>query len=236
MQNCLVDKIYDLKPCEILDKLYNNKANGFSLDEIEKKEAELGYKLPRQLRNYYENYGKLGINYCLHPIYKIDEIVFSYELLDDEDIGEEEKNNTQNYLMFWNENQGVWNAGVLEEDLQKGLDNPKVYMTTEDDLITWEVVSDSLESFLLSMIIENSEEGFSEMFSAINRPIGDWVIREIKKENVMESIEKYNIDIDKLKSSYSKHIVTCWDEINKKLFVFFLEEGQFVLLWLYEIA
>ena len=38
--------IYNLKPCEVLDRLYDYETIGYSLVDIEKKENEIGYKLP----------------------------------------------------------------------------------------------------------------------------------------------------------------------------------------------
>ena len=54
-----------------------------------------------------------------------------------------------------------------------------------------------------------------------------WVEKIIMENEIIENIEKYHIDIEQLKLSYNNHIVSCWDEEVKKLFVFILEENKF---------
>jgi hypothetical protein len=229
------NKVYNLKPDEILRRVFNYKSDGFSRNDMEELETKIGYKLPKQLRNYYEKYGKLEINRALHPIVPIDEIAFNYNCLNeefeedkDDFIGsyggsiEDIKGKTQNYLMFWRENQGVWNAGILEDDLKKGIDNPPIYMTTEDDLITWKKVSNSVDSFLLSMIIENAEE--------------EYCFDEIDGDGVIDCITEYDIDATQLNPDYNDKLITCWDEDSKILFLFFLKENdEFNTLLIYRI-
>jgi hypothetical protein len=134
---------------------------------------------------------------------------------------EDIKGNTQNYLMFWRENQGVWNAGILEDDLKKGIDNPPVYMTTEDDLITWKKVSDSVDSFLLHMIVENIWEKYG--------------FEEIEKDGIIGCIIKYDIDATQLKPDYNDKLITCWDEDLKMLFLFFKGGSDLDSLKIYEV-
>ena len=50
-------------------------------------------------------------------------------------------------------NQGVWNAGIKKEDLS--LENPPVYMTTNDDLYSWEKVTDDIDTFIIVQVLEN---------------------------------------------------------------------------------
>lgn len=59
---------------------------------------------------------------------------------------------TENYVLLWYENQGVWNAGYRLSDLQAGVANPPFYISTEDDDITFETCTEDMESFLLYMI------------------------------------------------------------------------------------
>lgn len=44
---------------------------------------------------------------------------------------------TENYVLIWCENQGVWNAGYLLKDLLEGQPDPQVYMSINDDFITF---------------------------------------------------------------------------------------------------
>ncbi len=58
---------------------------------------------------------------------------------------------TDNYVIVWTENQGVWNAGYLLRDLQQGKTDPPVYISTEDDFITFAKYTDGTEAFLEEM-------------------------------------------------------------------------------------
>ncbi len=58
---------------------------------------------------------------------------------------------TDNYVLLWVENQGVWYAGYLLSDLEQGKENPPVYVSTNDDFITFEKCKDTLEEFLLAI-------------------------------------------------------------------------------------
>ena len=102
--------------------------------------------MPKVLRRYYHECGDLDINSCFSSILNLDEIGFSHtwerEFLEDDEVSNDEiekaLKQTDNFLIFWTENQGVWNAGIKKEDL--ALENPPVYMTTNDDLYSWEEV------------------------------------------------------------------------------------------------
>ncbi len=59
---------------------------------------------------------------------------------------------TQEYVLTWYENQGVWHAGYLRSDLEKGIPNPPMYISTNDDFITFEKAADDTETFLKSML------------------------------------------------------------------------------------
>lgn len=54
--------------------------------------------------------------------------------------------------MLWCENQGVWNAGYRLDDLQAGLSDPPLYISTNDDYISFAKCADNLDTFLLSML------------------------------------------------------------------------------------
>lgn len=59
---------------------------------------------------------------------------------------------TDNYVLLWHENQGVWNAGYRLSDLQAGLSDPPLYVSTNDDDISFAKCADDLDTFLLSML------------------------------------------------------------------------------------
>lgn len=61
---------------------------------------------------------------------------------------------TDNYVLLWVENQGVWYVGYLLSDLKEGKTNPPLYISTNDDFITFEKCKDTLEEFLLAMYSE----------------------------------------------------------------------------------
>ena len=219
-------KYYNLKPGEILDKIFGNEKKGFTPKEMEKLEKNIKYKLPSQLYKYYVKYGNSKINVLYHNIRPPGKICFSFDMLDNEleNLGEtdfiefykksihEVKNEAQNYLMFWHENQGAWNAGITEDDLKNGIENPKVYITTSDNFTKWKCLHNTVDSFLLAMIIENVKEnnGFFENTGAVY---------DIENNFIKETIKKFSIDITKLKQDYSK-IITCLDDEKKKFMYF----------------
>ena len=142
----------------------NNSSNNnykISWEEINRTEIRLKTNLPRVLRRYYHECGDFDINRCLSSILNLDEIGFSHdwerEALEDDETPKDEIEKTlkeiDNFLIFWTENQGVWNAGIKKEDLS--LENPPVYMTTNDDLYSWEKVTDDIDTFIIVQVLEN---------------------------------------------------------------------------------
>lgn len=61
---------------------------------------------------------------------------------------------TDNYILIWYENQGVWSAGYRKKDLLDGVEDPPVYISTEDDYITYSKCSGNTEEFLVMMLRE----------------------------------------------------------------------------------
>ena len=150
-----------------------------SWDDIENTEKRLGITLPDTLREYYHECGDLDINNCFSEILNLEEIGFSYTWLREDLESDEFSNNeietnlkkTDNFLIFWTENQGVWNAGIKKEDLC--LENPPVYMTTNDDLYCWEKVTNDTDTFIIFQVVENI-------------PSSNFYMKEIKKEDLKE--------------------------------------------------
>ena len=142
----------------------NNSSNNnykISWEEINRTEIRLKTNFPKVLRRYYHECGDLEINRCLSSILNLDEIGFSHdwerEALEDDETPKDEIEKTlkeiDNFLIFWTENQGVWNAGIKKEDLS--LENPPVYMTTNDDLYSWEKVTDDIDTFIILQVLDN---------------------------------------------------------------------------------
>lgn len=61
---------------------------------------------------------------------------------------------TEDYIIIWHENQGVWTAGYLKKDLLDGVADPPVYISTEDDYVTYKKCADSTEDFIKVMLYD----------------------------------------------------------------------------------
>lgn len=59
---------------------------------------------------------------------------------------------TDNYLIIWYENQGVWSAGYRVRDLLEGNPDPPVYVSVNDDYVTYRKWTDNMEDFLREML------------------------------------------------------------------------------------
>ena len=146
------------------NNLASNNSYKISWEEINKTEIRLKANFPKVLRIYYHECGDLDINSCFSSILNLDEIGFSHtwerEYLEDDGISNDEiekiLKKTDNFLIFWTENQGVWNAGIKKEDLS--LENTPVYMTTNDDLYSWEKVTDDIDTFIILQILDNLQD------------------------------------------------------------------------------
>ncbi|MCI8556951.1 MAG: hypothetical protein HFI19_04140 [Lachnospiraceae bacterium] len=93
---------------------------------------------------------------------------------------------TANYLLIWTENQGVWNAGYLLKDLLDGQPDPPIYMSTEDDFITFKKCADNTEAFLKCMLSEaaygyHSKERYTKL-PEIERVLSERGIDPIRLE------------------------------------------------------
>lgn len=218
-----MSKLYNLLPTEILDRLYNYNHKGCTETEMVEAEQRLGTKVPEYLRNYYLKYSDLSLSKCLNFIADIQYLNFTYNYLEDEKEEWEEtfeetideiKARVDNYLTFWNENQGVWNAGILADDIEK--ENPPIWMTTNDSMFdTWAVASNSFNSFILSMLWDNSTNCDDFDFK-----------KSCNEHEILEVIKANNIDIAQLTPTYNKHCTTCWDDEQKTMFMFINREGK----------
>ncbi len=177
-----MDIKYNLSLSKLMDFFCSKKHEGFDVEEIKAAEDRLGVKLPDVYRRFLADYGKDEVNYHFNQLEEPENICTSYELvhmeLDDrgEEYREAEKNGsgdeyaddpyfklwktpeerwsgiTKEYVIIWHENQGVWSAGYLKEDLLNGENDPPVYISTDDDYITYGKCADNTEAFLTEML------------------------------------------------------------------------------------
>ncbi len=108
---------------------------------------------------------------------------------------------TQNYVLIWCENQGVWNAGFLLQDLLDGKENPPIYLGIDDDIIEFVKIADNIEQFLISMTLEAA--GYN-------------MDKYTEKEEIVSVLSNASIDLEKLKAC--GHIGTCLDSSNQTLY------------------
>lgn len=167
-------------------KLYQIPEAGFAEKDIERAEQNIGAKLPGNYRNYLMQYGLAKINYVYNHLIKPADMKTTYQLIQQDiqnywhnefinaDINEEYENNeyfllwqlpvekwfsiTENYVILWSENQGVWTAGYLLKDLQSSNPNPPIYISSNDDLISYVKCMDNIELFLKEVLEQAKEE------------------------------------------------------------------------------
>lgn len=116
---------------------------------------------------------------------------------------------TANYVLIWCENQGVWNAGYLLQDLLDGKTDPPVYISTEDDFITFQKWEDNTELFLVNILFEAAYE-YGERYTNAS---------EIKSV-----LAAANIDLEQLRAS--GRIGTCMDTSENMLY-FYCEHKEY---------
>lgn len=150
--------------------------SGYSEAEIQAAEERIGVRLPEVYRRYLMACGKDPVNRRVHRLFPPEEICTSYSCLEEElpdwveEMAEAEAAGqpqryedmyrlwklpreqwaqvTENYVLIWAENQGVWMAGYRLKDLAEGVEQPPVYLSTEDDFITFAQLFASTEDFL----------------------------------------------------------------------------------------
>ena len=209
----------------------NNSSNNnykISWEEINRTEIRLKANFPKVLRRYYHECGDLDINSCFSSILNLDEIGFSHtwerEALEDDGISNDEiekaLEQTDNFLIFWTENQGVWNAGIKKEDLS--LENPPVYMTTNDDLYSWKKVTDDIDTFIILQVLDNLQSsGF--YFLTFDSEEIDFLLldKKISKDELLKNpfkIKKRNLKFP----TYS-----IYDYKGDKIYIFQMKDDKF---------
>ena len=216
----------------VFEKVFgNNSVNNnykISWEEINKTEIKLKTDLPKVLRRYYHECGDLDINSCFSSILNLDEIGFSHtwerEALKDDGVSNDEiekaLEKTDNFLIFWTENQGVWNAGIKKEDLS--LENPPVYMTTNDDLYSWEKVTDDIDTFIILQVLDNLESsGF--YFLTFDSEEIDYLLQDkkISKDELLKN--PFKIKERNLKFP----IYLNYDYKGDKIYIFQMKDNKF---------
>ena len=209
----------------------NNSSNNnykISWEEINRTEIRLKTNFPKVLRRYYHECGDLDINSCFSSILNLDEIGFSHtwkrETLEDDGISNDEiekaLKQTDNFLIFWTENQGVWNAGIKKEDL--ALENPPVYMTTNDDLYSWEKVTDDIDTFIILQILDNLESsGF--YFLTFDSEEIDFLLldKKISKNELL----KNSFEIKERNLKFPTYSI--YDYEGDKIYIFQVKDNRF---------
>lgn len=218
----------------IVEKVFANKGSyKISWEQINRIEIRLKIALPRVLKRYYHECGDFDINSCFSEILNLEDIEFSHnwlkEQLEDDDYSQEEiekiLKETDNFLIFWTENQGVWNAGIKKEDLS--LENPPVYMTTNDDLYTWKKVTDDIDTFILLQIIDNlSDSKF--YFLTFDREQINSILSD--KKILKESLIKNAFEIKDRKIKLSTY--TEYDYTQDRVYIFKVNNDEFEKCWL----
>ena len=186
------------------DDDFNAPFTGFSEDEVAAVEEKYHIKFPPFYKNYMLQYGQHPINTIHDHICPPDEIVSNYDYLSEDiddyaeelaEMDEEEAQEacaedkiyqicqlpqeqwhtiTPEYILTWYENQGIWYAGYLRSDLEKGVANPPMYIATNDDFITFKKAADDTETFLKSIFfmaswcVEDNVISFDDKDSAIS--------------------------------------------------------------------
>lgn len=207
---------------------FSNNNYKISWEKINRTEIRLKANFPRILRRYYHECGDLEINSCFSSILNLDEIGFSHtwerEALEDDGVSNDEiekaLEQTDNFLIFWTENQGVWNAGIKKEDLS--LENPPVYMTNNDDLYSWEKVTDDIDTFIILQVLDNLQSsGF--YFLTFDSEEIDFLLldKKISKDELLKNLFK----IKKRNLKFPTYSI--YDYKGDKIYIFQMKDDKF---------
>lgn len=222
----------------ILEKVFGNNTvnkNNYKIswERIYKTEFRLKIDIPRVLKRYYHECGDLDINSCFSEILDLEDIDFSHnwlkEQLEDDEYSQEEiekvLKETDNFLIFWSENQGVWNAGIKKEDL--ALENPPVYMTNNDDLYSWEKVTDDIDTFILLQVLDNLSDSKFYYLTFDKEQINSILVdKKISKEGLLKN--SFEIKDRKIKlPTYSEY-----DYSQDRVYIFKVNDDEFEKCWL----
>lgn len=121
----------------------------------------------------------------------------------------------ENYVLIWCENQGVWNAGYLLKDLLEGQPDPQVYMSINDDLITFTKVGNT-EQFLMEMLRE----------AAYGYNMED-LHRYTKSSEIEKMLAENQIEMERLNPEGTKPFIgTCLDSERGRLYFYSIDKNN----------
>lgn len=228
---------------------------GYGDEDIQSAEEKVGARLPKDYREYLLAYGADEINTAHNYLMPPGEICTTYQIIADEleewqpefeeaiQEGKQEKyadngcfqlaqlppsewgKVTENYVLIWSENQGVWNAGYLLRDLQEGKVNPPVYRSTEDDFITFAACACETEGFLWEMILGAAWSDQADRFTEV--------------EEIGEVLSKAGVDLAQLRVEFSYpngttySFGTCLDGKNHQAYLYYANEDYTELIVAY---
>ena len=119
---------------------------------------------------------------------------------------------TEDYILIWHENQGIWSAGYRRKDLLNGVLNPPIYISTNDDYVTYKKCADNTEMFLVEMLYD-AAYGWND---------GERITNQAEIEHVLSD---RGIDLKQLQAPSGNG--TCFD--GERLY-FYNESGSYVEL------
>lgn len=219
------NKQYNKRIDVILDNVITAN-NGFSKDEIVALESKYSIKIPEILKDYYLKYAKHKINYVNNYIFepaKVQTLHHLLEMIHEEDPEDfvdtyekslEEMKAAGNYLIFYCENQGVWQAGIDMNSLSE--EDPKVYYDNLG-IDNWSFMSNSVSSFLLSMLWENllgSHLRYEHYRNDTKK------IKSVALSNNIDLSELIKTDLN------SRFCRTCFDNDAQKLYFFLINDNS----------
>lgn len=231
---------YNLSIQELMDFFCKDAHKGFSEQSICEAEKNIGVSLPDVYREFLLLYGQDDINTFYNHIAPPEEIGTSYqailemneeceeeykEAIQSENLEEYEDDEyfkcwqlpmekwdtiTKNYVLIWYENQGVWYAGYLLSDLQNGVKNPPVYISTNDDFITFEKFTSDTQEFLTEMLWQAYGYFGRDSYQFYE-----------KKNEIRAFCLKNEIDLVRLQNEYSGYYSgNCLDSENEILYFY----------------
>lgn len=233
-------KQYQISPIELAQwaesvVFEEGEPEGCSEETISAYEAAAGIRIPAAFRDYLLACGEAELNCTLHrmflPNQKRHSLGFSYDYIKEDlkwyqEKGEQDYANlarvralpeqrwkevTDNYLLFWCENQGCWYAGIKAEDLDQP--DPVVYFNDEDTMYHWAPFADSVNSFLVSILLENLEEELYED-----------VIEIEDAAEIQKVLAEGGVDFQRLQEPYpfpgGRFAHTCLDTETDTLYVY----------------
>ncbi len=210
-------------------------AEGFSEEQISSFETAANIHFPTALREYYLACGQASLNYeednMFVPAREVEQdlhnVAFSYDYIKSElewlekngQTGYEDQEQLRhlpverwneivgNYLLIWCENQACWYAGIRVEDLHQS--DPPVYYNDQDDMYHWAPFGDSVQSFILSTILE-------QLFYNMEQIEDPEAIQRTLKDN--------GVDFQRLQQPYpfpgGRFVHTCLDLDTNTLYVY----------------